>query len=883
MPRNREFLNALDDERLVLRTLDVRWISDSRQYVLHERIGRGQTGVAWRAQDTLGRDFALKFVLRQDYETHSLDAETRRANSLQSRLFAKIDFFGEISFPDNGPACDDYYAIVVQWVQGRSLTKFLNDPSTSIGPDAFQRLARDLCEVLQSLKECQLCHSDLHGENVLVRLVPDALLATESLELVVIDTGQLKTEARRQELLEQWHQALATVQGLNLDNIESVNQAEKELQGRIAYFNRTDQEWIVHHLCMLYNRMRNNLAYFDPVEKRFIRDLPQLLRTMIDPDPSRRIDEPRVMHSEIIRLFAQCSQSPKTGMLSPFDLPSAELILNDRQLMALFSDEYPRLEACRSIGPVYLYGPRGCGKSTVLRSLSLRAILESPSPAEEFAKNPFVGVYISASQELRSRFLLMREEDLEVLEGHIVRYFNLLLLESLADTLDAAFASSRSPNFPIRFNLSNDVASKCASETRKRLNIDPASGRYAGVSHLNALRDDIRRMRDGLWVQILDRQTTRNRVDAQLLFDVCRALEQHWPFLKEHRVVFLIDDYSNQRIPVGLQKRLNQAITFSKQGSPIFKVTSEYDGVDLEGVQEGREVHEVNIGFEYLSLQHAKRYRFLQSVLERRFAYLDQTVNLLDVLPLSEVEPATAMAREIRAAFDAKRRFLYNGLDTLSDLCSGDFAMGLDLVRRIFESARVDWRAPRRIPPVIQDGVIREYAKHEFEHIRYQSRDGRIKYDIADRLCWFSKECILTKDSTKDGRTVPIVKNHIDISELARRQLQEQYPEKAAILNELVSRGVLFPIQPSRTRQGRDATYRVMVRRILLARYTTALGRDQPIRIDDVQRLQTLLTEPQDFVKSELARTAPERNSPPKQNVATQHTLGFGDPEDEDA
>ena len=104
--------------------------------------------------------------------------------------------------------------------------------------------------------------------------------------------------------------------------------------------------------------------------------------------------------------------------------------------MDLFSDMYPRLDACRSNAPVYIYGPRGCGKSTILRSLSLKAILESENPSQELSKIPFLGVYISSSQELRSRFWLMREEEFDALEGHVVRYFNLLLIEGLVETLD---------------------------------------------------------------------------------------------------------------------------------------------------------------------------------------------------------------------------------------------------------------------------------------------------------------------------------------------------------------------------------------------------------------------------------------------------------------
>ena len=469
----------------------------------------------------------------------------------------------------------------------------------------------------------------------------------------------------------------------------------------------------------------------------------------------------------------------------------------------------------------------------------------------------------------------MREEDFAKLEGHLVRFFNLLLVESLVETLDAVFSFCSQGNPAIAFGLTAETGEQCVDAIRQRVGLDSSNNRYAGVSIFTFLRDDIRRARDILWVHILDRQSSLQRPDAQMVFDICQLIEEHWVFLKDHRVIFLIDDYSNQRIPVGLQKRLNQAITFSKQGSPIFKVTSEYDGVDLEGVQEGREVFEVNIGFEYVSLQDAKRYKFLQNLLERRFRYLNQSVDLLDVLPLSEIESAIRMAREIRAAAQAKKKFHYHGLDTISDLCSGDFAMGIDLVRRIFEAGRVDWRDPRVISPAIQDRVIRDFAKHEFEYIRYQSRDGRIKFDIADRLCWLSKECVLSKDTVKAGETVPVVKNHIDIAEAALRQLEEQYPDKAAILRELVTRGVLFPLQSSRTRQGRDVTYRLMIRRILLSLYTTALGRDQPIRIDDVQRLIHLLTEPSEFAKQELARTSVGANSTKKTTEPQQGELNF--------
>jgi len=524
--------------------------------------------------------------------------------------------------------------------------------------------------------------------------------------------------------------------------------------------------------------------------------------------------------------------------------------------MTLFSEEYPRIDACRSSSPLYIYGPRGSGKSTILRSLSIKALLASENPKEELEKIPFLGIYLSSSQELRSRFWLMKESDFAALEGHVVRYFNLLLIEALVDTFDSlhavATAKSLGDAAGSLGTMTTTIAHECARAIRTRLAIDQSAIHYAGTSELTTLKHDIQRARDDLWIRLLDKSEPSHRPDAQLVFDVVRDLESAWPVLRSRRIVFLIDDYSNQRIPRGLQQRLNQAITFSKQGSPIFKVTSEYDGVDLEGVQEGREVSEVNVGFEYVSLTGTRRYQFLQNVLEKRFRYCKAPVDLLTVLPLSDISPVIPMAKAIRDSFGAEGRFYYHGLDTISDLCSGDFAMGIDVVRRVFEHASVNWKQPSVIPPQKQDEAIREYAKQEFEYIRHQSQDGRKKYEIADRLCWLSKECILRIEVMKDKKLVPLVKNHIDVSETALRDLEKQYPDSAILLHELTRTGVLFPIQPSRAMEARDATRRYMIRRILLARYTSALGRHRPIRIDDVQRLMWLLTDPQSFVLNEL-------------------------------
>lgn len=442
MPPDRSQLKSLASENLRDCAVDIAWNKDRHRYTLTELLAeQGKTSTTWKALDSFEHEFAIKFVLRADYATHSLDAEMRRANTLESQLFAKIDYFGEPKFSACQIACDDFYAIVVKWVSGRTLQDYVQDPKTEVSPEVFRRLARDLCEAIQALKEKSLVHNDLHERNILVQPVRDALSRDETVQLIVIDTGQLKTTERRSELLDSWRQAVSTLEAVDREPSENVYPSLKRYRDWIEYFSRTDQEWIVCHLCSLYNCMRRSLPNCDADAKRFVRQLPNSLKTMVVPDPSRRMDDPCLMHEEIERLWGECRhpEDERKGMTSPFDLPSAELILSDRQLMALFSEEYPGLDVCQSNAPIYLYGPRGCGKSTILRSLSLKAVLASGQPSEEIKKVPFVGVYLSSSQELRSRFWLMRDEDFDALEGHLIRYFSLLLIEALVDTLNRMF------------------------------------------------------------------------------------------------------------------------------------------------------------------------------------------------------------------------------------------------------------------------------------------------------------------------------------------------------------------------------------------------------------------------------------------------------------
>ncbi len=178
-------------------------------------------------------------------------------------------------------------------------------------------------------------------------------------------------------------------------------------------------------------------------EKNFLDQLLPIFESAIDPDLSHRLDQPSHL-METLEELEQRSRRVGTDSPShlntPFDFPSAEMIRSDQQFHDLFSDECAWTEKCRTIEPLWIYGPRGSGKSSVLRYLSFKAILSSnhddnANPSiSKFNSIREVGIYLSCSVELRSKFWLFSEDQIAKLEGPIIKYFNLLLLEELFAT-----------------------------------------------------------------------------------------------------------------------------------------------------------------------------------------------------------------------------------------------------------------------------------------------------------------------------------------------------------------------------------------------------------------------------------------------------------------
>lgn len=815
---------------------------------LLELCAHGMKGVVWRGSDDLGNDVAVKFIPLSEYVDVSLTDEMTEASKLGTDYFASIKFFGDARLPDT-QLTGRYKCVITEWIDASSLERYLKESIFTV--EDFLILAEKLFSALAVLRNAKLCHDDLHPGNVLLHKARDPLTKESVLTLKVIDTGTIKRVDTRDRLLSALQQKVA-----DLQSVKAAGQDVQALKDLLRWKTPGDHLRAVECLLLAANALVREYFKLDFWERRFIDNLKTVFDRLTDEDLGRRLDEPSQVVNELRALAGSSRRQDDEGatkLFSPFDYISAEMIRNDKEFAELFSKECPWLEECKALEPLYIYGPRGCGKSSVLRWLSFKTIVADP-PRCHLSGLREIGVYVSCSVELRSRFWLLADETIEELQVPIIRFFNLLLLEGLLDTLGvmAKLESEGSHSF----GLSESDQHGFSSWVIGRMNPhgDKIQFRLQGQGYFSYLKNLVRKLRWDTWARIQRAESEPGLPDPSLVTDVCRVLSEFFSFFSGRHITFLVDDYSNQRIPIALQRKLNQTISFAKQGTPIFKVSSEYQGVDLEGIQEGREVVEINVGGKYASLSESGA-EFLVDIVDIRLKKAGFDKKITELLGQSDYygsKMANALAGESN-----DKPFYYHGIETIHWLCSGDVALALELIRRIFERGSVNRLTKGPVSRQDQNAAIQQFSHDEIRRIKYIAIHGDKMYDIVCYLGSLARAFVMSKTSKrKDKLGDPVCKTHLDIRTLALREFFEEEKSKLAeVYGLLTSRAILLSLETSRSRLS-GATERLQMKRIYFPAFKAPLKRDTAIKLDSADDIRSLLSNPRTFAERELKKSS---------------------------
>jgi len=814
--------NALLSQDSLPPTINVR----NQSYTPRETIAAGYKGAVWKVTDEYGRWRAAKLALFADYEDRSFLTEFSLAAKLEPYpQFAKFDHADiiDVSLPQLGER--KFVCFIEEWINGWSLRDFLTKHRDQLTCSFLVEYVQQMCAALSALRAQGLRHDDLHSGNVMISEPPPG---AHGWQVKVVDTGSLKL-------------------------FEPGTKKPKD-----------DHLHFVEHIVAIYNALWSQ-KLLRVRDRRFLRSVKQLVGSMLDDEPAVALRDPERI-STSFRLASTRADAPTDSvqetLQSPFEYISAEHIADDRLLVQIFASSCPWLEKVAGPDPCLITGPRGCGKSTILRWLSLKAHLHKDTP--EVPLGRIAGFYVSCSADLQNRLGWIRTPVVaERFQAEVVHYFNLLLTHEVIQTL---YLISQRPDSETYWGVGNVQEQRIYDFIQKTL--QTADSALQGTTRLRQALDLIEGLMVECHVQLLKRLNLAWTSPETFLGDLTELLAHEVPFFRKFKIAFLVDDFSTHRVPDSVQHVLNRII-WERRPSHIFKLSSEKHGAALSDpfdatVDVTREMVEVDCGREYLSLddqdQLAKARTFARELLANRLKAANYAGTPEELLGQSEW-PEGNLARALRGKAPGRKDDQYHGLECISALCSGDISALLLVYRRVFERGGVSPQSRECVSKSIQHAAIQSVSRELLEAIKHVFPYGPQMYQIVSE---FGR---LVRLILEKGRMIK--KGHSDTPPQCPRIEVDYEPsvdtlsaEQYNLARELVRRAIFIEMEPGRSRHDFATTVRWQLRRVYLPAFGAALSKNLALKWRSAQ-FKFFLTDPHaacEMSWNSHQQDVPERN-----------------------
>ena len=683
-----------------------RAIPGPRDMIVDEFIDSGNDGLLFRCHsEELGRDLAAKVIPRSNLQ-HGAEgeelwrSEVHKANALRNPAVVRVE---DIVNWDNIPSqahssvadTVDCVVLISEFIVGDCLRNFMKQHPEEITVPFIIDWLRTMLNLFYEMDQKNVKHGDLHSGNMLVedRSSYDFIGPRYVLRVTDFGVGDSTSEPRFKDDYLQ----LAVVLADLLRKVDSQACGPRDRY----FFDILREHYLARHL-----------VETDPTRDPLARKPTELINRLmeLDTEYGRSMD----------------AQNKAMRMMTPFDFLSCEQIGEASTLLhALYSDRFLGLAEIESQNNVVVTGPRGCGKSTVFRSLSLgQKTRVGEADPDALA---YLGIYYRCD-DLYFAFPRYAVPDREDALDIPVHFVTATLLSKLLDLTEDWAREYFTEDF-----LRGEA--EVVAQLRSVLGITaphlPGSGTFRALSTtLNKER-----------AKAAERQRfvhDRKRqlgvcLSVDVLYKACDVLRDHFAFVRERPFFFFIDDYSMPKVTRGLQENLNRLFMQRIPGC-FFKLSTESavsfvrNDIDGKTYVESREFILHNLGLVYLHTTVASKLAFIEDVFRRRLS------NSITDYPASELQDLVGtnatpnnneLARQIRKG---EKPYLW-GKEIICSLCSGDihFVIGLvgDMVRvaggpEQLVKETMEYRLKQRT----QDRAIREAAGGFLKSLRSVPKCG---------------------------------------------------------------------------------------------------------------------------------------------------------------
>lgn len=783
---------------------------------LVEYVSRGHYGAVYRSQNRIGRDYALKLVPISLYETAGKEFNGEISKYIdigQHPNIASLENAGEVSVF----ALDqkvDFYFIVMEWIEGVTLTDFTK--GTSRTPNEIISVLFDVSAALERFEDKNLWHNDLNSDNILIQHIDKSQSLTRKHDspfvCKVVDTGSavfrgVKDSGRMSDLkFLAFH--INELQNAAIDTLDECTREERFLNQGIS---------------VLVSRL------FDENEQRSIVSAKSLVKELESLHHSRLL----ISSNQMVEL-----EDP-FGYLNASELPPGYINL-------LFASDLPWIQSISSPESknTLITGPRGCGKTMLLRSMSLNTKMlptyRSESASEIQARllhDTYIAFFVSARINIGNHCSFTRLPKWAESEQESVLYFTLLYLSEILETVERGQVSGVwSIDSKDEGRFCNFISSNLGLEN------------YGSISALSSL---VKKLQHTLIREDLSKDFNFTNLGPAFFSGLASQLTELCVNFSGKQVVFLLDDFSRPKVPVQVQKSL-LPIIFNIGGGYSFRVSAHSESTEKQDVRNNqyeinREFREINLGGSYLEATASTQSMevvdaFVEDIFTKRFELSKdhKGANLQDLLGRDNENPIGQRLRSLHLK-KAARTFRYHGRKTVLRLCSGDVSYLIDMVGKISRQADAQTASINT-----QHNEIRQYAWKQLYSLKDTAPSSGIDlFQIALAFGKLSRFKLVNLRRGKDENSPPEEYLKIEV------ELDQAGEAVTKSIADLLQHGVFVDGGFSNSSKGAP-TRKLFFRKIFTPAFPTTYNSGNTFPMT-ASTFEFFMTKPDDYLRNRVA------------------------------